>query len=82
MAKKIISTFESLHLIVKLLLIVLLGWLIGGIYRILRFTETGNISTLIIAILGLVTGVGNLVLEVVDFVSELLNNKIEILVEV
>ena len=82
MAKKIIDTFESLNLIIKIVLLVIFGTLIGGIYRILKYTETKNVSTLVIGILGLVTFIGNIVLEVVDIVSEVLNNKIEILVEV
>ena len=78
----LIKSFESLNLIVKLVLIFFFGWIIGGVYRIIRYTETKNITTLVIALLGLFTGIGNFVIEVVDFVSELLNNKIEYLVEI
>ena len=78
----LIKSFESLNLIVKLVLIFFFGWIIGGVYRIIRYTETKNVSTLVIGLLGIFTGIGNVVIEVVDFVSELLNNKIEYLVEI
>ena len=78
----LIKSFESLNLIVKLVLIFFFGWIIGGVYRIIRYTETKNITTLVIGLLGLFTCIGNFVIEVVDFVSELLNNKIEYLVEI
>lgn len=82
MAKNIITAFESLNLILKLILIFLFGWIISGAYRILKFIETKEVSTLVIAIIGLATGIGNVVLEVVDFVSEIINGKIEYLVEI
>ena len=78
----IIKSFESLNLIVKLVLIFFFGWIIGGVYRIIRYTETKNVSTLVIGLLAIFTGIGNVVIEVVDFVSELLNNKIKFLVEI
>ena len=70
------AKFEELPKIAKIIILILGGWLIGGIYRIIRYTETKNTMTLIAGLLGLFTGVGNFVIEVVDIVTTILNNKI------
>ena len=79
--KSLTATYEKLPKIAKLLLQFFFGWLIGGVYRIIRYTERQNIVTLVVGILGLVTGVGNAILWIVDFVTELLNNKITVLAD-
>jgi hypothetical protein len=70
------ATFESLPKLVKVILLIFFGWFIGGVYRIVRYLETKNILTLVAALLGLFTGVGNLIMEIADIVTEVLNNKI------
>ena len=70
------AAYESLPKIAKILIQIFLGAIVGGIYRILRYLETKNIVTLVVALLGLFTGVGNFVLEVADVVTEILSNKI------
>ncbi|MBQ7377624.1 MAG: hypothetical protein IJW71_04820 [Clostridia bacterium] len=75
------GTYEALPKIVKILLQLFLGSVIGGIYRIVRFLETGNIVTLIVGILVLVTGVGNFVAWVVDLVTEITSNRITVLAD-
>ncbi len=50
--------YEELPKIVKIILQIFLGGLIGGIYRIIRFVETKNVVTLVVGILVLVTGIG------------------------
>ena len=79
--KSLTATYEDLPKIAKLLLQFFFGWLIGGVYRIIRYTERQNIVTLVVGILGLVTGVGNAILWIVDFITELLNNKITVLAD-
>ena len=71
--------YESLPKVVKILLQIFLGGLIGGIYRILRFLETKNVVTLVVGILGLVTGIGNFILWVCDLVTEITSNRITVL---
>ena len=73
------ATYESLPKIVKLILQFFFGYIIGGVYRIIRFIETKNIITLVAGILCLVTGVGNFIAWVVDFITELLHDRISIL---
>ena len=76
---KITEMYENLPKLVKILLQIFLGGVIGGIYRILRFLETKNIVTLVVGILVLVTGVGNLIVWVLDLVTEILHNRITVL---
>ncbi|MBO5046890.1 MAG: hypothetical protein IJY37_01845 [Clostridia bacterium] len=75
------AAYESLPKIVKIILQLLFGSVIGGVYRILRFLETKNIVTLVVGILFLVTGVGNAIAWVVDLITEIINNKITFLAD-
>ena len=68
--KTLTSAFEALPKLLKIILVFILGALLGGIYRIVRFTEKGNVITLVVGLLGLFTGIGNLVLWIADLVSE------------
>ena len=77
----ITASYESLPKIAKIILQIFLGGLIGGIYRILRFLETKNVVTLVVGILVLVTGVGNLIAWIVDLVTEITSNKITVLAD-
>ena len=73
--------YEELPKIVKIILQIFLGSLIGGIYRIIRFVETKNVVTLIVGILVLVTGIGNLIAWIVDLITEILHNRITVLAD-
>lgn len=85
MAKKkkggITAAYESLPKILKVLIQIFLGAFVGGIYRIVRFFETGNIVTLVIGLLVLFTGVGNAIAWIVDLVTEILSNRITVLAD-
>ena len=73
--------YEELPKIVKIILQIFLGGLIGGIYRIIRFVETKNVVTLVVGILVLVTGIGNLIAWIVDLITEILQNRITVLAD-
>ncbi|MBQ8341217.1 MAG: hypothetical protein IJY22_02430 [Clostridia bacterium] len=75
------ASYEALPKIVKIILQLLLGSLIGGIYRIVRFVETKNIVTLVAGILVLVTGIGNLIAWIVDLVTEITSDRITVLAD-
>ena len=83
MAKKktITGAYEALPKIVKILLQLFLGSIIGGIYRILRFLETKNVVTLVAGILVLVTGVGNFIAWIVDLYTEITKDRITVLAD-
>lgn len=75
----ITASYEALPKIVKVIIQILLGSIVGGIYRIIRFFETKNILTLIVGLLVTFTGIGNFIAWVVDLITEILFNKITIL---
>ena len=73
----ITEMYENLPKIVKVLLQIFLGSLIGGVYRIIRFVETKNVLTLVAGILNFV-GLG-LIFWIVDLVTEIYKNRITFL---
>ena len=75
------KAYDSLPKIVKIILQLFLGSLIGGIYRICRFLETKNVVTLVVGILVLVTGVGNLIAWIVDLITVITSDKITVLAD-
>lgn len=77
----ITASYEALPKIVKIILQIFLGGLIAGVYRILRFLETKNVVTLVVGILVLVTGIGNLIAWIVDLVTEITQDKICVLAD-
>ena len=79
MNKPITEMFEDLPKIVKILLQIFLGYIISGVYRILRFLETKNVVTLVVGILALVTGVGNFVAQIIDLITLITKNRITVL---
>lgn len=81
MDNKITEMFESLPLVGKILLLVFLGTFISPLYRILRYVETKNTTTLIVGIVCLVTGCGNVVLMVIDIITELTKGRITVLAD-
>lgn len=76
---KLTETYESLPKIVKIIIQLFLGSVVGGVYRIIRFTETKNIVTLVVGILVLFTGIGNAIAWVVDLITEIISNRITVL---
>ena len=79
--KSLIEIYEALPQIAKIIIQIVLGGIIGGIYRILRFLETKNTVTLVVGILALVTGVGNFIFWVIDLITEIKDNRITVLVD-
>ena len=73
------SKYEELPKIVKIILQLFLGALVGGVYRILRFLENNNIVTLIAGILNFF-GLG-IVFWVVDLITEITKDKITFLAD-
>ena len=81
MNKPITQMYEDLPKIAKILIQIFLGGVIGGIYRIIRYTETKNVVTLVVGLLTLFTGVGNGIAWIVDLVTEITQNKISVLAD-
>ena len=79
--KSLIESYEALPQIAKIIIQIVLGGIVGGLYRILRFLETKNTVTLVVGILALVTGVGNFIFWIIDLVTEIKDNKITVLAD-
>lgn len=79
--KTITGAYEALPKVAKIILQIFFGYLIGGIYRICRFAERGNVVTLIAGILVLVTGVGNLIAWICDLYTEIAVDRITVLAD-
>ena len=75
------ASYENLPKIAKVLIQLFLGYIVSGIYRIIKFTETKNVVTLVVGLIGLLTGIGNGIVWIVDLVTEILYNKITILAD-
>jgi len=73
------KSYESLPKIIKIIIQIIFGALVGGIYRIVKFLETKNIVTLVVGILNFV-GLG-LIFWIIDLVTEILYNKITVLAD-
>ena len=71
--------FENLPLVVKILLLIFLGGLVSGIYRILRYLETKNTTTLVVAILCFVCIGG--VFAIIDIITEITSGRITVCAE-
>ena len=70
--------FDELPLVIRLILLIVFGCFIGGVYRIIKWTKSKNTTTLIVGLFGLFTGIGNIVLEIVDIVTTALGSGISV----
>lgn len=73
------ATYEALPKVLKIVIQAILGALVGGVYRIIRYTETKNLVTLVVGILNFV-GLG-FVFWVIDLVTEVLYDRITVLAD-
>ncbi len=81
MAKKkltLTAQYEALPKLLKVLIQLILGAVVGGIYRIIRFFENGNVATLVVGLLVTFTGIGNAIAWIVDLVTEIVSNRITV----
>ena len=73
--KSLTAMYNELPKVAKVLLLIFFGWIVGGIYRVVRYTETKNTTTLVAGLLGLIPPI-DFVLWGADLVSEFLHDKI------
>ena len=81
MNKPITKMYDELPKIVRILIQFFLGYIVSGIYRIIRFTETKNVVTLIVGLVGLLTGFGNFIVWLIDLITTITNDKITFLAD-
>ena len=75
------ASYDALPLILRIILQVIGGVIVGGIYRIVRYFETKNLITLIVGLLVTFTGIGNVIAWIVDLVTLILNGKYTVFVD-
>jgi hypothetical protein len=71
--KSITAQYDELPYLLRLIIQVVGGAVVGGIYRIVRYTETKNLTTLIVGLLATFTGVGNAIAWIVDLITLIFN---------
>ncbi len=74
------DAYEALPKIAKIIIQLILGAIVGGIYRIVRFVETKNTVTLVAGILTLIPPI-SFVAWIVDLITEITQNKITVLAD-
>jgi len=74
------SKYEELPKIAKIIIQLILGAIVGGIYRIVRYLETKNTTTLVVGILAIIPPI-SFVFWVIDLVTEITKNEINVLAE-
>ena len=79
--KSITKQFNEIPFLFRLILQLVFGLLVSGVYRIIRFTETGITLTLVAGIVGLFTGIGNAIFWLVDLVTLIMNDKYTVLAD-
>ena len=79
MNKPITEMYEELPQIAKILIQLFLGAVVGSLYRVLRYLETKNTTTLVVAILCFVC-IGGIV-AIIDIITEITKGAITVLAE-
>ena len=73
--------YDKLELWIRVLIQVVLGVVVGGIYRLVRFYETRNLTTLVVGLLVTFTGVGNVISWIIDLYCLITNKKYTLFVD-
>lgn len=74
------GAYEALPKIAKIIIQIILGAFVGGVYRIVRYVETKNMVTLVAGILTLIPPI-SFVAWVIDLITEITQNKISVLAD-
>lgn len=75
------KTYDELPLLLRIIIQVIGGVLVGGIYRLVRYTESKNTTTLIAGIVCTFTVIGNFIAWLVDLVTLVMNEKYTLFVD-
>lgn len=79
--KAFTATYDELPLILRIIIQIIGGVIVGGIYRIVRYFETKNIVTLVVGLLVTFTFIGNIIAWIVDLVTLIMNGKYTVFVD-
>lgn len=81
MNKPITKMYDELPKIARILIQLFLGYIVSGVYRVIRFTETKNIVTLVVGLVGLLTGFGNFIIWLIDLITTITKDGITVLAD-
>ena len=83
MSKKTLLTaeYDSLPLLLRIIIQIFIGVFISGIWRIARYFETKSKATLLVGLLATFTGIGNVIAWIIDLVSLILNGKFTLFIK-
>ena len=77
----ITGSYDALPWLLRLIVVIVGGVIVGGIYRIAKYLETRNTVTLVVGLLATFTGIGNVIIWVIDVVTTILHGKFTVLVD-
>ena len=81
MAKKTFTgAYNALPKIAKILVQIILGSVVGGVYRILRYLEKKNVTTLIVGVLALIPPI-SFIFWVLDLYTMITAERISVLAD-
>ena len=69
------ASYDSLPLLLRIIIQIIGGFIVGGIYRIVKFLETKNVVTLVVGLLTTFTVIGNSIAWIVDLITLIINGK-------
>jgi dolichyl-phosphate-mannose--protein O-mannosyl transferase len=75
------KSYDDIPWLLRVIIQIIGGAVVGGVYRIVRYFETKNLMTLIAGLLATFTGVGNAIAWVVDLITLLINGRYTVLTD-
>ena len=79
--KSYTAQYDALPFVIRVIIQLMFGAIVGGIYRIVRYFEGRNTTTLAVGLLVTFTGVGNVIAWVVDLVTLVMDGRYTVLVD-
>ena len=79
--KNVTKQYDALPFILRVIIQIIAGAIVGGIYRIVRYFEKGNVTTLVVGLIATFTVIGNFIAWIVDLVTLILNGKYTVCVD-
>ena len=79
--KNLTQAYDELPMLLRLIIVVIGGALVGGIYRLVKWYEKRNTVTLVVGLVTTITGIGNLIIWVVDVVTTAMGRGIYVLAD-
>ena len=79
--KNLTQAYDELPMLLRLIIVIIGGALVGGIYRLVKWYEKRNTVTLVVGLVTTITGIGNLIIWVVDVVTTAMGRGIYVLAD-